>query len=151
MRRVSLHVAALLALETSLAAALRPRPIDLLPPCGDSIPDVLRDDSQVLASHDVPLTLRLGEPPLTTGAGLTARLGPVPEPPSNVLLVLQDAADCRGSPSTARSPPAGNLCLVELLVDRGDRLAGGKVVEEAEDNLCLRWVDDHPISVRSRS
>src|SRR5262249_8061306 len=132
--RVGLHVAALLPYEALLAATLRPRPIDFLPSCGDSFPGVLWDDAQLLALHNVPLALTLDELALASGAGIPPGLGPVPAPPADVLLILQDAADRRGGPGTTRRPTTRNLLLVQLLHQSGDRLARGKLTEEAEHN-----------------
>src|SRR5262245_58603873 len=110
--RVGLHVASLLTLEAAVATALRPSPVDLLPAGDDSIPDFLRDDTHLLALHNVPLARRLNEPPLAAGARVAARLGPVPKPPADVLFALENAADCRRTPRTARCSPARNPFLI---------------------------------------
>jgi hypothetical protein len=100
VRRIGLDIAALPSLGSLLSAPPGPRAIDLFPAGGHVLPELLRDDPQVLVLGDVPVALGLQELPSPPGFGIAPRLGPVPGPAADVLFVLEDPADGRRRPAT---------------------------------------------------
>src|SRR5262245_506200 len=101
MRRMGLDVASLPALEAALPGAPWPGPVDLFPAHRDSVPDVLRDEPQSLICGDVPLGLRLGELTDPARPWIVSRLGAVPDPATNVLLVPQKPGDRSRRPAVS--------------------------------------------------
>src|SRR6266487_3943171 len=64
---------------------------DRLPARSDSLPEVLREDAESLLRLDDPLALRLPESAASPGARVAPALGPVPDPSTDVLLVVEDS------------------------------------------------------------
>jgi hypothetical protein len=77
----------------------------------------------------------------------------VPDQAPDIELVIEDAGaalaiaiDRRGTPfGTTRS---GDPVVIKRLGDRTGRLPGGKILEDAQDNLCFDCIDAAPAASR---
>jgi hypothetical protein len=143
-----LDIAPLLLLEAAFAAVAGPRAVDLCPALLPALPEFLGDDAEALVPDHVPLVARLGDAALSAGAWVTPGLAAVPDPRSDVLLVLEDAADRRWCPPFRYAPPSRDTFCTQVFDDGCERLSTCELLEHAAHDGGLRWVRLHTIAVR---
>src|SRR5262249_37087263 len=120
MGGIRLDVAALRTALNPIRLPDRPGAFDFLPAPGHPVPDVLRNNAQLIVLDPMPLALGLHEAPLAPRHWVPACLGAIPRPPTYVLLVLEDAADRRRRPPAPGAPPSPNGIAIQFPDDRLD-------------------------------
>src|SRR5262249_23924540 len=132
--------------EAGRRCSRRSRPMCPSLPRLHLVPECLVEDAQIGDVLDHPLGLGIEARDALAGAGVLDVSKPVPDEPSDVELVVEDAGAARSvavdrgrTPATAMRP--GHPFGIELEGDLARRMADGVLLENPVDDVRLRRVD----------